>query len=149
MSGDVAVRGTPSVRPASPADRAAVWPLARGLAHSFSPTEAAFRATFATVLADEDALLLVAERAGDVVGYLLGVTHATFFADGPVGWVEELMVADGARRQGTGSALVSAYEEWAAARGARLVALATRRARDFYLNLGYEDSASYLRRRLP
>ncbi len=41
---------------------------------------------------------------------------------------------------------MSAFEEWAAGQGCVLVALATRRAAPFYLALGYEESAAYLRK---
>jgi hypothetical protein len=43
---------------------------------------------------------------------------------------------------------MSAFEEWAAGQGCVLVALATRRAAPFYLALGYEESAAYLRKML-
>jgi hypothetical protein len=43
---------------------------------------------------------------------------------------------------------MSAFEQWAAARGCALVALATRRAAPFYRALGYEESAVYFRRLL-
>ena len=38
------------------------------------------------------------------------------------------------------------FEAWAAARGCRLVALATRRAAAFYGAIGYEESATYFRK---
>jgi len=50
--------------------------------------------------------------------------------------------------QGTGRALMAAFEAWAAGRGCALVALATRRAAPFYRALGYEESAAYYRRLL-
>jgi GNAT superfamily N-acetyltransferase len=50
------------------------------------------------------------------------------------------------RGQGTGRALMDAFEEWAAAEGCALVALATRRAAPFYLALGYDESATYFRK---
>ena len=40
------------------------------------------------------------------------------------------------------------FEEWAASRGVKLVALATRRAAEFYRVLGYTDSAAYFRKLL-
>jgi len=43
---------------------------------------------------------------------------------------------------------MSAFEAWAKARGAKMVALATRRASSFYLELGYEESATYFRKLL-
>jgi GNAT superfamily N-acetyltransferase len=48
-----------------------------------------------------------------------------------------------------GLRLMSAFEEWAAERGCAQVALATRRAAPFYLALGYQESAVYLRKVLP
>jgi len=83
---------------------------------------------------------------GDCIGYLLGFCHLTFFANGPVGWVEEVMVRDEHRGRGIGRDLMSAFERWAAARECSMVALATRRAAPFYLALGYEESAAYLRK---
>lgn len=95
-----------------------------------------------------DAHLLVAEQDAQVVGYLLGFVHATFYANGPVAWVEEITVAENSRRHGIGRLLMQQFEQWAAARDARLVALATRRAVPFYQALGYEESALYLRKLL-
>src|SRR5207245_2493223 len=80
------------------------------------------------------------------VGYLLGFEHLTFYANGRVGWVEEVLVRGDHRGQGAGRALMSAVEEWARGRDCALVALATRRAAPFYRALGYQDSATYLRK---
>ena len=44
--------------------------------------------------------------------------------------------------------LMAAAEDWARARGAAYVALATRRAAPFYQALGYEDSAIYFKKPL-
>ncbi len=41
---------------------------------------------------------------------------------------------------------MGAFEQWAAARGCALVALATRRAAAFYRALGYQESAAYFRK---
>ena len=80
------------------------------------------------------------------IGYLLGFRHLTFYANGPVGWVEEVVVRDQDRGRGIGRVLMGAFERWAAAEGCTLVALATRRAAPFYRALGYEESASYFRK---
>jgi len=40
------------------------------------------------------------------------------------------------------------FEEWTASHGAKLVALATRRAAEFYRALGYTESAVYFRKPL-
>jgi hypothetical protein len=44
------------------------------------------------------------------------------------------------------AALMMAFERWALERNCRLVALATRRVVPFYVALGYEQSATYLRK---
>jgi GNAT superfamily N-acetyltransferase len=55
----------------------------------------------------------------------------------------EVFVRRQDRGHGTGRALMSAFEQWAADQGCVLVALATRRAAPFYRPLGYEESATY------
>jgi len=81
-----------------------------------------------------------------IVGYLLGSYHGTFFANGPVTWIEELMVSESARGQGVARKLMSSAEEWARGVPTPYVAVASRRAGDFYLRIGYEESATYYRK---
>ena len=137
------------VRPASLIDAEQVAGLAGELAQSFAFDRAAFDRSFPAVLADPRACLLVAAGEGGCRGYVLGFAHASFYANGPVAWVEEIVVRDGQRRGGVGQALMAAFEQWAAGRDCRLVALATRRAAPFYLAIGYEESAVYLRKVRP
>lgn len=134
------------IRNAMPGDREQVFTLARDFATSFRPEREAFTDVYARLLEQEDALVLVAEESGQVLGYLLGFDHWTFFANGRVSWVEEVMVQEEQRRKRIGAALLARFEEWAEARQSRLVALATRRAAQFYLAIGYEESATYFRR---
>jgi GNAT superfamily N-acetyltransferase len=137
------------VRPAGPGDRDQVWPLARDLATSYTVQRAAFERSFALLLGRADALVLVGEDpSGEIVGYLLATSHPAFHANGPVAWVEEVMVAGRARGTGVGRRLMAAAEAWARARGAAYVALATRRAAPFYQALGYYDSAVYFMKTL-
>ncbi len=136
------------IRPAGPADRDQVWPLARDLATSYTAGRPAFERSYAALLAQPDALVLVADTAGAIVGYLLATTHLAFHANAPVAWVEEVMVATDSRAAGVGRALMAAAEAWARDRGAAYVALATRRAAPFYQALGYEESAVYFRKLL-
>ncbi len=118
-------------------------------ANSFAPERASFERSLRRLLSDDDCLLVVAQSDGAVVGYLLGFVHDTFFANGPVCWIEELMVSDDVRRAGVGRSLVAHAEHWASSRDARLVALATRRAEPFWTAVGYEPSATYLRKLGP
>ena len=137
------------VRRAEAGDAAAVAGLAAGLAQSFAFSRDAFGLSYPALLADGDACLLLAVDGEKRLGYLLGLRHLTFYASGPVAWAEEVLVRSGHRGQGTGRALMTAFERWAAGHGCALVALATRRAAPFYRALGYEDSATYFRKALP
>ena len=134
------------IRRARPTDSDDVWVLARAFATSFQPERGAFDRTFASLDDAPHSLVLVAESSGLVIGYLVAHVHETFFANGPVAWVEEIMVAEAHRRAGIGQALMAGAEAWAGDRGAAYVSLATRRAGSFYLALGFEESAVFYKR---
>ena len=135
-----------TIRRAAAADVDGVADLAGELAQSFPFSRTRFQVAYPALLADDGACVLVAARGGECVGYLLGFRHLTFYAGGAVAWVEEVLVRGQERGRGTGRALMSAFEQWAAAHGCGLVALATRRAAPFYRALGYEESAVYFRK---
>jgi GNAT superfamily N-acetyltransferase len=138
-----------AVRPAVAADRHRIWRLAEELAASFVPQRPVFEASFAALLAAPSSALLVADSPTQgVVGYVLASYHMTFFANGPVTWVEELIVDQQVRRGGAGRALMSGVEDWARSLGAAYVSLATRRAATFYTAIGYEESAAFFRKLL-
>lgn len=139
---------TIAIRRAQRTDAEAVLALARPFATSFVVDDQSFHHAFTALLASPQAHLVVAENASQVVGYALGFEHYTFFANGRVAWVEEIMVNEALRRQGIGQLLMQEFEAWAIARGCKLVALATRRAAAFYQALGYEESATYFRKLL-
>lgn len=134
------------IRPARAADAGAVALLAGELAQSFAFSREKFDLAYPQLLTAQDACLLLAVDGDQCLGYLLGFRHLTFYAGGPVAWAEEVLVRGGHRGQGTGRALMTAFERWAAGHGCALVALATRRASPFYHALGYEDSATYFRK---
>jgi GNAT superfamily N-acetyltransferase len=56
------------------------------------------------------------------------------------------MVSESFRRLGVASTLMSTAEEWARNVPTAYVALASRRAGDFYRKIGYEESATYFRK---
>jgi GNAT superfamily N-acetyltransferase len=139
---------TPVIRGAEPQDADALLVLAQAFATSFVVEPEAFQQAFSTVLADVHARLLVAQQEEQVIGYLLGFVHVTFYANGQIAWIEEITVSTPYRRNGIGRLLMQQFEQWAVERDARLVALATRRAAPFYQALGYEESATYFRKLL-
>lgn len=143
------VRGSEwRIREATASDLDALWPLVRDFATSFTPERATFDASFPALQADATMFLRVAESDEALVGYLVATSHVTLFANGHVCWVEELMVSPQHRRAGVGAALMDAAERWAEERGAAYVSLATRRAADFYLARGYEESAVFFKKPL-
>lgn len=137
------------IRAARTGDAGAVAGLAGELAQSFPFSRDQFDLAYPALAASQDACLLVAAEDGECLGYVLGFRHLTFYANGPVGWVEELLVRQEHQGRGLGRALMAAFERWAAGQGCVLVALATRRAAPFYRALGYAESAAYLRKVLP
>lgn len=139
---------TPVIRCAGADDVEAVLPLAQAFVDSFALRPEQFRRSFQSLVVNDSANLLVAGSGGAIIGYSLGFVHDTFYANGPVAWLEEIMVEPEYRRSGVGALLMHKFEEWAAARGAVLSALATRRASRFYEAIGYAESATYYRRLL-
>ncbi|MHB1613973.1 MAG: GNAT family N-acetyltransferase [Actinomycetes bacterium] len=135
-----------SIRDATISDRDAVWLLVRDFAMSSTPDRATFDESFTALHAEPNMLLCVAESGEVVIGYLVATSHLTLFANGPVCWIEEVMVSPEHRRAGVGAALMNAAERWAETLGAAYVSLATRRAGDFYRALGYEDSAVFFKK---
>jgi ribosomal protein S18 acetylase RimI-like enzyme len=136
--------GAITIRTAGPADDDAIGAIARSLSATLRFDSAAFHGNFPKVLAN--AMLLVAEESGRVIGYLLGYKHLTFWANGVVWWVEELAVAEEFRGKGAGRKLMGAFEAACFQSGGSLVSLATRRAAAFYRAIGYEEAAVYFRK---
>ncbi len=129
-------------------DLDALFGLVQQFATSFKPERDAFTVALQHLILDESAWLSVVDHDSEVAGYCLGFEHYTFFANGRVAWVEELMVKEELRKKGIGTVLMQEFEKWAISRGAKLTAVATRRASPFYAMLGYEESAAYFRKLL-
>ncbi|TNC23920.1 GNAT family N-acetyltransferase [Amycolatopsis alkalitolerans] len=92
--------------------------------------------------------LLVAEYDSQVIGYALATRFLVLYANGWVAELQELIVAPEARGPGVGRALVAAIAERARVAGAVELTVPTRRARDYYLTLGFTETATYLKREL-
>lgn len=138
-----------TIRLAAINDADNIWHLVQDFDPTFQPEREAFDPMFRSLLEAPQTLVLLAEHpGGSIVGYLLAHCHATFLANGPAAWVEEVMVAERARRQGVGHALMTKAESWAQAQGAAYVSLASRRAGDFYLALSYKDAATFFKKPL-
>ena len=136
------------IRAAEDKDEEDVFRLACQLAPSFILRRDSFSSSFVELLNDPAVCLyvLVLEEGG-VVGYILGWSHRAFFANASVAWVQEIVIDPEYRREGLGVSLMSSFEQWAVARGANLVSLTSKRARDFYSSIGYSAAeATYFKK---
>lgn len=137
-----------NIREAAIEDKESIFKLVEKFSTSFKAERILFDESIKNIIDDKSALLLVAETNKEVIGYCLGFIHYTFYANGQVSWLEEIMVDEFFRRKGIGKMLVEQFEEWSKSRNSKLVALATRRASSFYYSAGYEKSAEYFRKLL-
>ena len=87
--------------------------MAQAFATSFAVEHPAFEHAFVELLSDPKAFIAVAEVEGRIAGYLLGFEHLTFFANGHVAWVEEIMVSEKHRRTGISRQLMEAFRDGA------------------------------------
>lgn len=88
------------VRRAGAGDVEGVAGLAGELAQSFTFSRRRFQGAYPALLADDGACLLVAVHGSERLGYLLGFRHLSFYANGPVAWVEEVLVRRQERSRG-------------------------------------------------
>ena len=109
------------LRPARPDDAAALVPLLAALGYpggdGFVPRR------LAQLLAHPDALLLVAERSAQVLGFISAHFIPQLALAGDFCRISYLCVADGARGSGVGARLEAAVVEEAARRGCDRVEL--------------------------
>ena len=133
------------IRPATPEDAEAVFEMLGDFATSYVPERAAFDRSYPAIVGRQEGALLVAEDDRGVVGYVLAADMPTLFANGPVTELLELYVKPSSRGQGIGRRLVGEAIRGASERGASEVTAPTRRARDFYLAMGFESTAEYFK----
>jgi GNAT superfamily N-acetyltransferase len=126
-------------RPAKPQDGGSIRALLKQL--GYATEEAQFAARFAAVSVAAGHALLVAEIAGEIVGFahvaLVPLLEADDYAQ-----LLALVVDESRRSRGVGAGLVDQAEAWAAAAGAKQLGLRSNvlrtRAHGFYERLGYE-----------
>lgn len=135
-----------TLRPAAPSDAEGIFRLACMLSERFQVDRGPFMATFSLLQSDADMRLAVAVQGDEIIGYILGWLGLAFYSNGPVGWVQEIVVDPARRRHGVGRQLMGDFEDWIATRGGRFVSLATRGAPEFYRALQYQESATYYKK---
>jgi GNAT superfamily N-acetyltransferase len=138
------------VRPARPED----WPAVAGLLVELGRGVAAGTAEdtthqmqFTGHLRRIDSVTLVADDAGEVVGVVDMEYHQRLGDHRPQARVNDLVVAEGSRGRGVGTALLSRAEELARKRGCFRMALVTASWRDstvaFYKREGWGDYGAW------
>ncbi|HET9122682.1 MAG TPA: GNAT family N-acetyltransferase [Acidiferrobacteraceae bacterium] len=137
------------LRPLRLSDLDAVMQLHRELGWNpaFRADGSTLRQRLESLVTEENSLLLVAERAQAVVGYIHGevITHLLFA--GREMLLNEVFVVERARGQGVGKALVTAMEAEAVKRRCFRISVLNGREREsyrrgFYPSLGYEERAA-------
>ena len=128
----------PTVRPARPSDEETLGRYGAALMrqhHTADPRrfiqvehpEAGYGRFLVSRLGDPDSVVLVAEDAGYVVGYVFADVEGTSWKDqrGPCGYVHDVYVDEAARRHGAGRALMHAAVEWIRSKGRTQIVLLT------------------------
>lgn len=128
------------IRPATADDAAALAELLGQLGY---PAPAGDMPRRLALLRDDDrSEAFVADDDGVVVGLATTHTEVSLTRGEAIGQLTALVVKDGYRGAGAGRQLVSAFEEWARARGCRKLVVTTANHREgahrFYDRLGWE-----------
>lgn len=140
----------PRIRTARAADAPALGALLTAL--DYPGSEAFIAARLEQLLTHPDAQLLVAEEAGQVLGFISLHVIPQLALAGDFCRISYFCVSDAVRSQGIGAALEQAAEQAARERGCERIELhcAERRqgAHRFYARQGYMESPKYLTKRL-
>jgi N-acetylglutamate synthase-like GNAT family acetyltransferase len=134
------------IRSATIDDADAVFALLGQLAQTYTPDRESFDRAFPLLVADDNAILLVAVEDERVIGYALAIVSLLLYTNGKAAQLQELVVDETMRGTGTGGALVRAIEVECLGRGVRQLTVASRRAAGFYEARGYSTTADYLKR---
>jgi GNAT superfamily N-acetyltransferase len=145
------------LRPATRSDEAALGRYGAALMrqhHSSDPKrfilterpEAGYGRFLVSQLDNPDVLVLVAERANEVMGYVFADIERTSWRDlrGPCGFIHDVFVDERARREGTGRKLVNAAIDWIHSRGMTQVVLWSKsgneNAQHLFASLGFRKT---------
>ena len=108
--------------------------------------EAGYGGFLISRLTDTNSLVLVAELANEVVGYVFADIEPTSWMDlrGPCGFIHDVYVQERARRLGMGRELVRAAIDWVRSKGQSQVVLWSKSGNDgaqrLFAALGFRDT---------
>jgi GNAT superfamily N-acetyltransferase len=137
-----------TIRPAIAADQEALGRFGGALMrqhHDADPRrfiqvehpEAGYGRFLVSQITNSASVVLVAERAGEVVGYVWADVEGVSWKDlrGPCGFVHDIFVDERARNEGAGRQLLHAAVEWIRSKGRTQVVLWTKTKNDHAQNL--------------
>jgi len=107
-----------------------------------------------TQLHEADAVVFVAERAGEVLGYAYAALEPQSWKElrDPAGFIHDVVVDESSRRVGVATALIDGALEWLRARGAPRVMLSTAEQNDeakrLFTRLGFRRTMIEMTREL-
>ena len=108
--------------------------------------EAGYGRFLVSEVTNPESVVLVAERSGEVVGYIWAAVEGISWKDlrGPCGFVHDIFVDESARGLGAGRALLRAAVDWIQAQGRTQVVLWTKtrndHAKSLFRNLGFRTT---------
>jgi ribosomal protein S18 acetylase RimI-like enzyme len=146
-----------TIRPATTADQQALGRFGGALMrqhHAADPQrfiqvehpEAGYGRFLVSEVTNPESVVLVAERSGEVVGYIWAAVEGISWKDlrGPCGFVHDIFVDESARGLGAGRALLRAAVDWIHAHGRTQVVLWTKtrndHAKSLFRNLGFRTT---------
>jgi len=146
-----------TIRPATESDQEALGRYGAALMrqhHAADPSrfilteypESGYGHFLVSQIKDPDCLVLVAERSGEVVGYVFADVEGISWRDlrGPCGFVHDVYVDPNARQQGTGGDLMRAAIAWIRSKGMQQVVLWSKfrneGAQHLFTRLGFRDT---------
>ena len=146
-----------TIRPASTSDRDSLGRFGGALMrqhHEEDPArfiqvehpEAGYGRFLVSQIANADSLVMVAEHAGAVIGYVFADVESTNWMElrGPCGVVHDIYVDEAARRLGAGRELMTAAIAWIRSKGRSQVVLMTKsrngHAQQLFAKLGFRPT---------
>lgn len=155
-----------TIRPAEPRDLSAVGRMGAALVrlhHAFDPrrfltppedADEGYAWFLGTQLTRDDVVVLVAERRGDIIGYVYAGTQPMSWMElrEKAGFIYDVFVIEAARGSGVADALAVAAMQWLAGRGMPRVLLWTAppnaAALRFFTRLGFRQTMVEMTREL-
>ena len=136
------------IREAKKGDVEGVLALVMDFSFPANIDEKLFRNAWNEKIIDQNSYIGVAETGNSIIGYVSGYLHYAFYVNGSSFWVDEIYVKEELRRNRVGINLMESISLWIGNGDCKLIALATNGAKEFYNELGFQDSARYFKKYL-